>query len=297
MSLSKPLQIFGVHSVTPYSLVNGEPYGIIRVLKGSSFNFSGELVENSAGSYNFPWGVEDGKQSAELVMKISQFEAFMFEVFFGIAPTEVAADADGTVTTLTNVKGTSLMSATTGIASVAVKAASKTDLKAGKYLVKAAAAATVDVYALSNIDFNRGTDLSFVNDDLKITSSPLSIATSTATEVSGLGVDLTGGSGTIGMTVGDTAIFEIIPVSTKSYSVIIGGKNHKTQEFGAYVAAQKQGQGNIVTIEVFKARAVGFPIVLEEKAWAEAEITAKCYYDEANDGVARIRNITASTPN
>ena len=222
MSLSNPRTIYGVHSVTPYSRTDGTYYGTAKVLGEASVSLKGELTKLYGGASKFPWAVEDGVINSEISLKLKEYPDFLFQLFLGKAPTAVSADTAGAVTTLTNVYGSTAKSATIGVASVAVKAAAKTDLKLTKYLVKVVSATTVDVYAGSDVDFGRGTAKVFENDALKITATPLTIVSATATEIPGYGVELTGGSGTIAMTAGDTASFEVKPPSTSSMSVKVG---------------------------------------------------------------------------
>lgn len=293
MSLSERRQIFGVHSVTPYNRTTGEPYGIAKVVKDSSIAISGELVENSGGSNPWPWGVEQGKISGEMSLKFSEYPDFVFELFLGKAVSSVNAETSGNCSTLTNKYGTSVV-ASTGIATATVKAASKADLKFTRFVVKAVSATTVDVFAMSDEDFTRGTDKEFVNDLLKITASALTITTATAVEIPGYGVELTGGAGTIGMTTGDTATFEVRPIHTGGLTVRIGANGEVAPEFGCVVMSQRRSSDEMFEIDAFKCRASGLPLGFAEKAWSEVEAKAKLLYDAAKNGVFDIRYVDAS---
>lgn len=295
MALSQPRVIFGVHSITPFSRTTGEAYGTAKVIGEASMSLSGELVKLMGGSNKYPWAIEDGAINAEISMKIREYPNFLFELFLGKAPTLSTVDTAGTVSTLTDKYGTSTVDATTGIASVAVLAASKANLKFGRYLVKVVTATTVDVYALSDVDFARGTDATFVNDSLKITSSPLTITSGADTNVANFGFKLVGGSGTIGMTAGDTATFEVLPPSDSGADVKVGGSADTYPEFSLLLVAQKQGSGHMSEIEVFRAKGIGAPIGFTEKAFSEAEIKIEAFYDSAQDGVFRLRDLYPTT--
>jgi hypothetical protein len=287
MSLSNPRTIFGVHSVTPYSRTDGTFYGIIKVLKSSSLSMQGSPQELTGGSQKFPWAVEDGPLKAEMSLKFDQFEDFMFTLFLGIAPTPVTTEATGNVSTLTNNKGSSVKDASTGIASALALSGSEADLKFGKVIVVCTGSATVDVYMSSDVDFGRGTNETFLNDSLKIASA-LTITASTATDVTGFGFKLTGGSGTIGMTTGDTAEFLVRPENIGGRTVRVGGASHQTfPEFGAIVIAQKGGAGNGVLVELdcFRCKASGMPIGFEAAKFAEADVKVLVLYDAVKDGV------------
>lgn len=294
MALSNPRGVFGVHSWTPYNRTTGEFYGTALVLASSSLNLSGELIELVGGSQRYSWAVEDGAITAELSLNFREYPDFLFELFLGKAVTSNAAEASGNCSTLTNKSGTSLVDASTGVATATVKSGSEADLKFGKFVVKVVTATTVDVFASSNIDFNRGTDKEFENDLLKITASPLTITASTAVEIPGYGVELTGGSGTIGMTAGDTATFEVRPINTESTTVSIGGGSDTFPEFGSIVYAQQRSNGEMFEIDLVRCKAIGMPIGFSEKAWAEGEVTVKAFYDSTLNKVADIRHVAAS---
>jgi hypothetical protein len=293
MTRSAPRIFFGVHSFTPYRKTDGLPYGTIEVLKGSSFELTGELAELFAGSAKYPWAVEETTINAELKIKPAEYPDFLFELFLGKNPTAASAESGGGVSAITNKKGTSVVSATVGIASVGIKSGKESDLKFTKYIVKAVGASTVDVYAMSSVDFGRGTAKDFENDALKITPTPLTIATGVSVEVAGFGVELTGGSGTIALVENDTATFEVRPINQKSMSVVIGAPTDVFPTFSAIIVGQKRGNGEMVELDVYSLKAIGLPLGMEEKAFAEgAEIAAKAMYDSERKGVFGMRHIT-----
>lgn len=291
MALSDPRIIFGVHSFTPYDRATFEPFGTAKVLGSSTFSLSGELVKLNGGSNRYPFAIEDSTITAEIALAMKEFPDFAFELFLGKAPTENSAESGGSTTTLTNRKGTSVV-ATTGIAAVGVESGEEANLKFGKYLVKVVSATTVDVFGYSDVDFARGTDLVFEDDNLKVTASALTIVTSTAVTVPNLGVELTGDSGTIALVTGDTASFEIRPINTKSMDVVIGATTDVFPEFGAIMMGQQRGNGEMIEIEVFRAKATGLPMGLEEKAFAEPEVTAEAFFDSTANAVAKFRHVT-----
>lgn len=294
MALSDPRIVYGVHSIAPYSRTTGLPYGIAKVLESSNFSITGELNALNGGASKFPWAIEEANVTAELQLKVKQIEDWMFELFLGKAPTLVdTPDATGDVTTLTS-KVAGVFSATVGVASVGLKSGATADLKFGKYIVKYVSATTVDVYALSDVDFNRGTDKTFENDALKITASALTIATSTAVEIPGYGLELTGGSGTIALVAGGTATFEVLPAFTKSMSVTIGGSSDTFPEFGALMVAQQRSNGEMFEVDAFRCKGSGLPLGFTEKDYGQPEITAQAFYDSAKNGIAKIRWVQPS---
>jgi hypothetical protein len=290
MALSNPRSVFGVHAYTPYSRTTGEFYGTLRVIGSSSLALSGELVKLNGGSNRYPWDIQDGLITAELSLTIREYPDFVFELFLGKAPTTVAAGTSGAVSALTSIFGASLVAAT-GVASVAAKAGETADLKFGKYIVKVASATTVDVYASTNVDFQRGVDKDFVNDSLKITATPLTITTATAVEIPDFGLELTGGAGTIAMTIGDTAEFYVEPIYDTKTTVTVGATSDVFPEHGAIIIAQAKGDGQMMDVEAYRVKALGLPLGFDEKAFSETEVTAECFYDSAKNAVLRIRHV------
>lgn len=294
MALSAPRVTFGIHSVSPYSRTDGTPYGIMKVLDGSSLKLEGELIELKGGSNKYNWAAEDGNISSDLSIKVKQFDDFLFTLFLGATPTANAAETSGSVTTLTNKKGTSVMHATTGIASATVLTGSEANLKFNKFVVVAVSSTTVDVYALSDADFGRGTNGSYTTDGLKVAAAQ-TITASTATDFTTYGFKLTGGSGTIGMTTGDSATFSVRPVNTGSMDVTIGSVADQIfPEWGAIIMAQKRGNQELFEIDAFKCKAVGMPLDFQMNAFNATELKAKLLYDSTADGLFSIRHVKPS---
>jgi hypothetical protein len=290
MPLSENRIVYGIHSLCPYSRVDGLPYGILKVLGGGALNLTAESEDLFAGSNKFSWASEAKTISSEFSLTVKSMPDFLFELFLGAEVTKTAAAASGTVSTLTNKSGT-LVSATVGVASVGLRSGSTADVKSGIYLVRATTATTVDVYALTDIDFARGVDLSFIDDTLKITTAPLSITTAAVVAVPNLGVELTGGSGTIAMTVGATAVFSLAAPHGGMSEITLGKQSTVFPEHGAVCLSQKRSNGDLFEIEIYKQVGQGFPIALEETVFAIPELTCKVLYDAAKDKLATIRAI------
>lgn len=295
MGLSNPRINFGVHSLTPYNRSTGEFYGILKVLGGSSLQLTGELIKLNGGSLKYPWAIEEGYTTAELAIKPKEYPDFLFELFLGKAPTLTdTPDTDGTFTTPENKTGTSVIDASTGIASVEViPSTGAPNLKFGKYVVKAASSTTVDVYASTDVDFNRGSNHEFSN-DLLLVATGLTITASTPTTIAALGFQFTGGSGTIGMTTGDTAVFELVPPFTKKMEVTIGGTSDTFPEFGAIIMAKQRSNQEMFEIDAFRCKASGMPLGFEANTFAEGEIKAELFYDSSKNGIFKARHVTPS---
>jgi hypothetical protein len=294
MALSDPRIVFGVHSVAPYSRTTGEFYGIMRVLGGSSVALSGDLIKLNGGSQKYPWAVEDSTISAEISLKVKEYPSFLFELFLGKAPTDSTADTAGTVSTVTNKSGTSIVAAT-GLASVSViPTTGAANLKFGKYVVKYASATTLNIYCSTDINFARGTDEVYDSDVLLVHTTG-TITTGGNTDIASLGLRFVGGAGTIAFSSGDTATFEVKPPSTKSMEVTIGASSDVFPEFGAMMYAKQRGNLEMFEIDVYRCKGVGLPIGFEENAFSEAEVKVEAFYDSAQNAIMKIRNISPSS--
>lgn len=294
MALSTDRIVYGIHSIVPYQRSNYMPYGILKVLGGGTLSLSAEYEELFGGSNKFAWATEAKTITSEFTASVKSMPDFLFTLFLGATVSTTSASATGTCGTLTNALNSSVADASTGIASASVKSGSESDLKAGLYVVKAVNATTVDVYALTDVEFTNGTDITYEDDNLKITASALTITTGAAVEIPNTGIELTGGSGTIGMTADDTAYFEVAAAHGGISDITIGKSSSTFVEHGQLCLAQKRANGDLFEIEIYKAVAAGFPIALEETVFSIPELTVKLQYDSAKDAVAKVRAIKAA---
>lgn len=280
---------YGIHSICPFRISDGLPYGILKVLGGGTMTLSSEFEELFGGSNKFAWAVEAKTISSEWTATVKTMPDFMFELFLGASVSTVAASATGTVGDLANVKGT--LMAATGVASVAAKAGASADLKDGIYIIKAASATTVDVYALTDIEFKKlgGSDISYINEALKINVTPLTITMGAATTIPNLGVVLTGGASAIAMVAGDTARFSVRSAHAGVSVIDIGSSSTIFPEHRQLCLGQKRANGDTFEMELYKVVGSGMPIPFEEQTFAIPELSMKLVQDSANDKVATIR--------
>lgn len=292
MALEQRKDIFGIHSITARDPDTKKFLGTAKIIGNASVNNTGEVIELEGGSSPFPWAAEDGKISGEIALSLKEFPNWLWEAFAGVKMTENDAEANAAVSkTLTNAYGTSVQKATTGIVSVGVKAGSESDVKTASYTIVAASATTVNIYADTDVDFGQGTKKVFADESLKINDAPITITTGGAISIPGYGLELTGGSGVIAMTVGDTAYFETRAANTGSESAIVGSTTSKYKEVELIIAAARKRNKELVKITVFRAKAIGLPLPMTSREFSTAEITAKGIYDSVNDGVYKIERI------
>jgi len=289
MGLSTNRIVFGIHNITPYRRSDYLPYGTLLVLGGGTMTLSAEMEDLFGGSNKFAWASESKTITSDFTASVKSMPDFLFELFLGASVATTAASATGTVDALVNQNGTSILDAATGIASVSAKAGSEADLKDGIYMVKYASATTVDVYCLTNISFAKGTDVTFVDDSLKITATPLTVATGAAVTIPDFGLELTGGSGVIAFTDGDTAIFKVAAAHNGFSDITIGKSTTEFPEFGMVAIAQKRSNKELFEIHCFKCAGSGFPIPMEEQTFSIPELNIKLLYDDELNAIAKIR--------
>ena len=292
MSRSQPRAIFGIHGVTPYRRTNGLPYGELRVAEGSSLNLEGEQVDLLGGSSKYPWASEEGAISAEMDLTVGELPSFLIELFLGNAPTDNAAETTGAVSAGEDVKGTSIIDAVNGIASVSLITGSAAQLKFGTYVIEAITASTFNLYLRTGIDIGRGTDASFLTDGM-VVASALAFTASVAS-VPALGLQFNG-VGTPNFTIGDTAMFTVRPVNSKSSTVRVGSITGQSfPEFGAHVYAQKRGNQEMLGIDLFRCKSAGMPLPFQRGEFASFELNVKCLYDDAKDGLFDMIHVSPS---
>lgn len=295
MSLSADRIIFNIHSICPVNRTTGLPYGILKVLGDASLTLSAESVDLYGGSNKFPWASEVTQIQSQFTANVRALPDFLFELYAGGSASTTAASATGTCGTLTNKVGTSVMNGTTGIASATLKSGETSELKAGRFIVKAVSATTVDVYAVTDLDFTDGTDVSFQNDALKITASPLTITASTAVEVPNTGIELTGGSGTIGMTEDDVAYYDVAPAHGGISDITLGQSGITFPEHELFIYAAERSDGSKFEIHAYKATSsAGIVIPLSQGGFGITDLTAKLLYDSTAGKVADIRAIAGT---
>lgn len=277
MAQSQPRCIYGIHSFTPYNKTTGEFLDEVRVLAGSEFALSGEVIELLGGSSRYPWKVADGRISAELTLTAREYPDSFFELLLGKKLTETVISG-GDLSAITNVKGATVSDSVTGIASIAIGTAA--DLRTGKYIVLATGATAATLHVSSSVD-----GAAILDDSNKVADLDLS------GPASALGIDFTPGSG-VAMVAGDTATFDVVSSeSTTVKEAVIGGTADVYPEFGAIVYAQKVGTNDIVELDIFALKAIGMPINMSENAFSEYSVTMRASYDASKGGVFKYKSI------
>lgn len=298
MSLSDDRVLFGIHSIAPYDRATGEFFGILKVLGDSELSLAASAVQLFGGSNKFPIADETTQINSQFTSSVKSAPDFLFEKWIGASVSTIASAALGTVGTITNKKGTSAVSATVGIASVNALSGSETDLKAAHYIVKVITSTTVDVFASTDMDFKvPGTTATvYENDLLKITASPLTVPDTGGTvTIPDYGLELVGGSGTVAMTVDDTAEFDAAPAHGGISDITLGQSTIVLPEFGLYAVGQRRADNSKFRIHAWKAKSsTGMVVPLGEGAFMITNLVTTLLYDATQDAVAVARAIAGA---
>lgn len=267
---------FGIHSATFHNPDNGKPYehGMFLILGNATGSSQTENIVLNGGSNLDAWAVENGVRTNEITLNVKQSEPAMFQRILGGIYSETSASATGTILdSLRNTEGTSVADGSTGVASIAAKSGDEGDLKAGLYILEATGTDAVNLYINTNFDFNRGTDVEVQDQSYKLLESDLTITSGGTTDVSDYGLELTGGSGTIGMTSGDMAAFTVVPEHGGIYDYSVGENGEYPEYVGLSLFSQKQADGSFSWMYFPKVKFNGMPIAFNEKGFFEGEIT------------------------
>lgn len=279
---------YGIHSICPFSILDGTPYGIMKVIGGGTLTLSSEFEELFGGSSKMAWAVEAKTISTEWNATVKMFNDFQFELFLGANVVKTAASATGTVGDLTNVKG-ALVGAGK-LLSVAAVAGEEANLKDGVYVVKAVTATTVDVYALSDIEFKKmgSVETKYIDDSLKINATPIVLVESTSVAIPTLGVELECDAG-LALEVGDTARFNVRSAHKGFSEISIGSSTTIFPEHRQLCLGQKRSNGDTFEIEMHRVVGSGMPIPLTEQEFSIPEMSMRLVHDSEFDEVAVIR--------
>lgn len=292
MALTDPRGQFGAHSVCFYDRSTSLPLAYMRVIGECNINFEAEFSDLEGGSSMYPWDSEVSKIGSEIKLTGREYDGATMEILMGGSLTENTAEATGTVEDLDNVYGTSVVSDSTGIHDVSVTSGDSGDLKEGKYIIKATGAKAATVYCMSDVDFKSGTDTTYTDDTLAI--GTLDFASGINQTLANYGLTFEIGSGTTAFVTNDTAEFYVRKPNASSIELVFGQSGAEFTECGVVIAGQKQADGTISTMELYKCKVAGMPISFNEKAWSEWSCTIKALYDSSKDAIGKFRRTIAA---
>lgn len=281
--LDPQLTSYGIHNVTFRDILDQTYWGQAKILGSVEPDLKQEIIPLRGGSSPLPWGAAPGEASGEIALTIRQYDKqilrFLKPWISGSETEDTDGESGGSVTTIINEKGTSMVDATTGIASIAVGTAAS--LKPGNYKVVATGSATVDLY----VDTDVSGGLEYQNSDLKINSSAITIP-GTGGTVESTGIEFTGGSGSIALTTGDIATFTVNPISTYLYTDYFGKTGACMREFELSIYSECVGGKVRRTTYPRCVASASTPPMFLEKEWASMEASIQVLKPSSVDYVA-----------
>ena len=188
MTLRKPSTIFGVQSICIYNPTTGRPYGVSKWLEQSNLEIGGETVKLMSGAYKQPIDAFTPDRNSTVSIVFSHFESWMCKPLLGTDAEILAQNSNVIIDDKENIQGTSLSGLTIGGSST-----NSANAKFSKYIAIATGTDSINIYGLSDVDFNRGQAIDYQDDSLKLLANDITV-TQTATEIASLGITVLKGS-------------------------------------------------------------------------------------------------------
>jgi hypothetical protein len=235
-----------------------------------NFNFNANaesILADAFGCFTIAPAVESGAISGECSFSATQaFTTRTKEILFNTTFTDTPIVSD-TALAIINKVGTSVQSATTGIASVAI-IASSTNVRPRIITIIAKSATTVDIIA-DGVSYRTG----------------LTIAGASAnTDIAELGLRIVGGSGSMNFVVGAQAQTETVPIAASRYYAEVG-TDFTGADFFIIAKSQRTQAGLFDTIILPRVKLSGGQFTFESKAFKKTPLTGTVYaVDEVANG-------------
>lgn len=284
MSIPNVRDFFGVKYVIPYDRTSKVPKLILRAVGEFKYEVDQEQIPLTGGDTEAPWDVEFGQPDPTLTGVLREYPKELFQITESATVVTNAAESGGSVTTLANGTGTTVMNASNGVSAVAVKAAQKANLKAGRYIFKATASQTLEVYVA-------GVATGF-QDIQGLYVTTVDCSTPGTVDIDTLGIQITV-TGTAAFTTGDTAYTDVRPENTGSEEITIGGGTTPS-EFGVLCIFPQKTDGVIHYIDIKRVSGRGLPWNAVSREWSELDISWKPLAD-TDGSVYKLNRILAVT--
>ena len=116
MAKTNPIQLFGFSTAVLYDPTTGEHFGKpIEVGQSSSFASEQELIENVGGCSAYPYGVAEGRSTAEGSVSFNELSPWMLAKMAGGTVVINGAEPGGNVSPLADLVGSSITDVSTGL--------------------------------------------------------------------------------------------------------------------------------------------------------------------------------------
>lgn len=274
MAVNNPITSFGIYQATIQDLVTFEMFQML-ILDSAEPDFSQELIDLRGGGSAFPWASAPGEATGEIKMTVKQFDAGVLKYFSPWESGSITEDTDGeaagNVGTISNVVGTSVVSAA-GILSSGVVIPSTGVLKLGDYVLKAVDSNTLDIYVNTDVDGH-----TYLNDALKVGS--VDVTSGGNADDTASGVRFTGGASATSFVTGDMATFSVRPINTYLLQHQIGRVGSAPREFALTIVGENIGGKIRMTRYPKCISSGGAGLKFLYKDWATFETTIKILQD------------------
>lgn len=261
MSIEKVRDFFGIKYLIPYNLTTKKPLVVLRAVGEISFENAVEPVKLTGGHTEAPHDVEYGQPEPSMTGTVREYPAELFQIMETVTITENAAEASGALAASpTNAQGTSVISSTNGIATLAISTAA--NLIFGQYVLVATAAQTLDLHV-------NGLSSEFEDIDALVVEG-ISTTTAGSVAVAAAGITLTV-VGTPDYTIGDTAYVDIRPINTGSTEILVGAGDAPSN-FGVRCIFPRKSDGVLHYIDVFNVAGRGMSWKGVSREFSEFEI-------------------------
>jgi hypothetical protein len=197
-------------------IASGKPRAHIRGMGDFSFERSEEKAKLVVGKKTY--ATKTTKITRNVKIQMKEYYAELNQLMTGGALTKYASNAAGEVVEKANILGTSILAATTGIASIVVDPTNIAKLKEGWYIIEAVDTDSINLYAYSNLD-----DKELLDEKGLLTEDPVDLTSAGEVDLTELGLTITGGSGTIALIPGNTAKFYVRPPYSEAWELLMSG--------------------------------------------------------------------------
>ncbi len=277
MAIEKVMDFFGVKALIFYDLATFVPLGLFRVIGDFNFERTKENVLLTGGNAEGAFDAEFGQPENSIASTLREVPSWAYSALEGATITPTAAETLGFVGTATNKSGTSVVDATTGIASITAKAGSEANIRGIRYVLKATGADTVDIYVHSEGPYD--------NIQARVAIGVVVPGTGGTVDVDELGITITGGSGAIAFVTDDTGSVLTRPIHAGFNVIKVGSEASVVNEFGIICITPRQASGIQFWIDIHRVKASGIPFNLTSREWSEWALTATPLIDCAEDAL------------
>jgi hypothetical protein len=287
------MQSYGVNQVTIIDKTNYVSYAA-RIIGKVDTDFKQEMKENRGGSLAVPFAVAPGEAKAMIKLTMKQTSPEILNLFTlqksGSYAINTAGSLTATISGQLNKVGTTVLSATVGIATVAIASGQDANVGGGYYIIRAVSASTFDLYTINTASGAPNISQVIFPNPLyqKINSSPIVRGAASST-VSSNGFTFTAGSSAAAMTPGDAAILLVTPVNNFSSSLVYGQTGARPKPFELVVESQADAYGSFVIARYPNCLCFDNPVPTASYfEFAENELDISAQYDSGLDGFGQV---------